>query len=292
MTGDGDMQVLKSCDEVRRWIKDERIIGRKIGLVPTMGYLHDGHLRLVRAARKENEVVVMSIFVNPLQFGPQEDFRTYPRDLERDVQLAEEAGVDIVFVPAVEEMYPQYPQFTSVNVAKITEGLCGASRPGHFTGVATVVAKLFNIVMPDRAYFGQKDYQQVQVIKRMAADLNFPIEIKTVPIKREVDGLAMSSRNFYLSKEERKQALSLYDSLMICKSLFNQGEKCTDKLIRAIKERIEREPDAVIDYIQICATDTLEEVQYINGPVVALLAVRIGKTRLIDNLILGGRDDV
>lgn len=286
------MQILKTIAEVRCWVKDKRTKGQKIGLVPTMGYLHDGHLSLARTAVKENDAVVMSIFVNPLQFGPQEDYATYPRDLARDACLAEEAGVEVIFAPEVEEMYPYYPLFTTVEVAKITEGLCGAARPGHFTGVATVVSKLFNIVLPDRAYFGQKDYQQVQVIKRMVNDLNLPLEIKTVPIRRETDGLAMSSRNLYLTKDERHQALCLHEALLLCQTLYEKGEKNAARLIGAMQERINKEPTAVIDYVQIADAVTLEPQSEIAGPVVAALAVKIGATRLIDNMILGDNENV
>ena len=280
------MLLLTTIAEIRKWVKEKRLQGKKIGFVPTMGYLHEGHLSLVIAAKRENDAVVMSIFVNPMQFGPQEDYATYPRDLQRDAALADGAGVDVIFAPEASEMYPYYPQLTAVEVREITRGLCGASRPGHFTGVATVVAKLFNIVQPDTAYFGQKDYQQVQVIKRMVADLNFPVEIKTVPIKREKDGLAMSSRNTYLSDEERKQALCLSQSLLLAQDLFEKGERSAAKLIEAMKERISREPAASIDYVEICDACSLQPVEEVKGPAVVALAVKIGKTRLIDNLVL------
>lgn len=280
------MEIITSIAEMRRWVKMAGKKGHSVGLVPTMGYLHQGHLSLVRRAREENEAVVMSIFVNPLQFGPQEDYSSYPRDLRRDCQMASEAGADVVFAPAVEEMYPVYPQLTSVQVSRITERLCGASRPGHFSGVATVVTKLFNIVQPDRAYFGQKDYQQVQVIRRMAADLNMPVIIRTVPIVREEDGLAMSSRNSYLSPSERKQALCLSASLKICQEMFENGERNVFSLIEAMKKRIAREPAAMIDYVEICAADTLEPLETIDRPAVVAIAVKIGKPRLIDNMLL------
>jgi len=280
------MLVLKKIAEVRNWVAEKKKEGLQVGLVPTMGYLHDGHLSLVRAAKKENDVVVMSIFVNPLQFGPQEDYATYPRDLARDAALGEEAGVDLIFAPEVEEMYPSYPLDTTVQVAHLTVGLCGASRPGHFTGVATVVTKLFMIVLPDRAYFGQKDYQQFQVIKRMSADLNYPLEVKMVPIRREEDGLAMSSRNTYLSADERQQALCLSQSLRICRELYEQGERDTAPLLKAMEERINREPLAKIDYLKICDAETLEPLNRIDRPAVVVLAVYIGRTRLIDNMLL------
>lgn len=281
------MLILTKIDEIRRWVKEKRLQGKRIGFVATMGYLHEGHLSLVRAARQENDAVVMSIFVNPLQFGPQEDFAAYPRDLKRDAGLAEAAGVDVIFTPEVNEMYPYYPQMTTVEVREITEGLCGASRPGHFTGVATVVTKLFNIIQADTAYFGQKDYQQVQVIRRMVADLNMPIEIKMVPIKREDDGLAMSSRNTYLSKDERQQALCLSQSLRLAGEMYAKGERNAARLIAVIKERIEQEPAAVIDYIEIRDAVSLQPVTEIKAPAVIALAVKIGKTRLIDNMIVG-----
>lgn len=280
------MLILRKIAEVRQWVQEKKKQGLRVGLVPTMGYLHEGHLSLVRAARQENDLVVMSIFVNPLQFGPREDFATYPRDLARDADLAERAGVDMIFAPEGEEMYPYYPQDTTVQVARLAEGLCGASRPGHFTGVATVVTKLFMIVLPERAYFGQKDYQQFLVIKRMAADLNMPIEVRMVPIKREADGLAMSSRNTYLSAKERRQAVCLVAALRLCKERFEQGENNSERLIKAMAARINREPAAQIDYIKICDADTLEEMSRIDRPVVVALAVYIGNTRLIDNMLL------
>lgn len=282
------MQVLRTIAEVRRWHKEQKRAGREIGFIPTMGYLHEGHLSLARVANSENAAVIMSIFVNPLQFGPQEDYSTYPRDLERDCRLAEGAGVSVVFAPEVAEMYPAYPQLTTVEVQKVTLGLCGASRPGHFTGVATVVSKLFNIVQPDRAYFGQKDYQQVQVLKQMVEDLNMPLEIRMVPIKREQDGLAMSSRNIYLDSEERQQALALSQALLKCQELYAQGEKRTSSLIAAMKQRISQEAKAQIDYIEIRDCRTLEPVSEVSAPAVVALAVKFGKTRLIDNTILGG----
>lgn len=280
------MLILRKIAEVRQWVQEKKKQGLRVGLVPTMGYLHEGHLSLVRAARQENDLVVMSIFVNPLQFGPREDFATYPRDLARDADLAERAGVDMIFAPEGEEMYPYYPQDTTVQVARLAEGLCGVSRPGHFTGVATVVTKLFMIVLPERAYFGQKDYQQFLVIKRMATDLNMPIEVRMVPIKREADGLAMSSRNTYLSAKERRQAVCLVAALRLCKERFEQGENNSERLIKAMAARINREPAAQIDYIKICDADTLEEMSRIDRPVVVALAVYIGKTRLIDNMLL------
>ncbi|MFZ5752790.1 MAG: pantoate--beta-alanine ligase [Bacillota bacterium] len=286
------MLVFTKIQEMRNWVKERRDSGQEIGFVPTMGYLHDGHLSLVAAARQENQGVVMSIFVNPTQFGPQEDYAAYPRDLARDCRLAEEAGVDVVFAPGVEEMYPDYPPLTVVDVKEITKGLCGASRPGHFAGVATVVTKLFNIVQPDRAYFGQKDYQQVQVIKRMVKDLNIPVTIKTVSIKREEDGLAMSSRNTYLSPEERKEALCLSEALKLCQELYEKGVTATSELIEAMSARINQEPNAQIDYVAICDAESLVPVKEIRNRVVVALAVKIGRTRLIDNMVIGGESFV
>ncbi|GGK24608.1 pantothenate synthetase [Caldalkalibacillus thermarum] len=260
----------------------------KIGFVPTMGYLHDGHLSLVKEARKECDVVVMSIFVNPLQFGENEDFDRYPRDLERDKALAREHGVDYLFVPDVNEMYPQHP-LTSVSVSTITEVMCGASRPGHFTGVATVVTKLFNIIQPDYAYFGLKDAQQVAVIQQMVKDLNIPVTIKPCPIVREKDGLAMSSRNVYLSEEERKQALYLYKSLREAKALVEGGERNTDRIKTRMEKMLRSQPLIEIDYIDIRSfpeLKSLESLHGLKGQVIVAVAVKIGRTRLIDNVII------
>lgn len=283
------MELIRTIDQMRSWTESQRQAGKTIGFVPTMGYLHEAHLSLVEKARTQTDAVVMSIFVNPMQFGPQEDFATYPRDLERDCRLAEAAGVDAVFHPEPEEIYPQYPPLTAVEVKGITDCLCGTSRPGHFTGVATVVLKLFNIVQPHRAYFGQKDYQQLLVIQQMVADLNLPVIIEPVPIKREEDGLAMSSRNAYLSPAERQEALALSQALELCRQMYANGEKRVLPLIEAMKERITREPSAVIDYVEIRDAQTLAPLTEIQGPAVAALAVRIGKTRLIDNLLLEGK---
>jgi pantoate--beta-alanine ligase len=251
-----------------------------------MGFLHEGHLTLVRQARIENSSVVVSIFVNPIQFGPQEDFRQYPRDPERDLALLEKEKTDIVFMPSTAEMYP--PQFSSwVEVSKVTERLEGASRPGHFRGVATVVAKLFNIVQPTGAYFGQKDAQQLVVIKRMVADLNMNLEIVAVPTVREPDGLAMSSRNIYLNPEERQAATVLYRALNLAQQLYSQGETDAERLRQEMTDLIQKEPLANIDYISIADPETLEELNEVNIPTLVSLAVRIGKTRLIDNMVLG-----
>jgi pantoate--beta-alanine ligase len=256
-----------------------------VGFVPTMGFLHKGHLALVKRAIIENSAVIVSIYVNPAQFGPREDFGSYPRDLSRDLELLKGEGADIVFVPSDDEMYP--PKFSSwVNVEKVTERLEGASRPGHFRGVATVVAKLFNIIQPSRAYFGQKDAQQVVVIKRIVADLNMNLEVVAVPTVREHDGLAMSSRNIYLSPEERQAAIILFKALTLARQLGQRGEKDAEKIRWQMTSLIQKEPLARIDYVSIADAETLEELNLIDRPAVASLAVRIGKTRLIDNMPL------
>ncbi|QWK09441.1 MAG: pantoate--beta-alanine ligase [Thermoflexus hugenholtzii] len=255
------------------------------GFVPTMGYLHEGHLSLVRRARAENDRVAVSIFVNPTQFGPHEDYARYPRDLERDLRLLEPLGVDLVFVPSVEEMYP--PGFqTWVIVEEVSRPLEGASRPGHFRGVATVVAKLFNILQPDRAYFGQKDAQQTVVIRRMVQDLNIPVEIVICPTVREPDGLAMSSRNTYLNPEERRAATVLFRALQAAKVRYEAGERDAERLREAMREVIRAEPLARIDYVSVAHPETLQELERVEGPALLSLAVYIGTTRLIDNLML------
>jgi len=276
------MQVVGPILEIRALRQQLR---GTVGFVPTMGYLHEGHLALVKQARVENSAVIVSIYVNPAQFGPREDFGAYPRDLNRDLELLRGERVDIVFVPSDDEMYP--PEFSSwVDVEKVTERLEGASRPGHFRGVATVVAKLFNIVQPSRAYFGQKDAQQVMVIKRMVADLNMGIEILVVPTLRESDGLAMSSRNIYLSPKERQAATILFKALTLARQLSQGGEKDAGKIRRQMTSLIQKEPLAQIDYVSIADAETLEELSLLDHPALASLAVRIGKTRLIDNMPL------
>jgi pantoate--beta-alanine ligase len=276
------MEVVRTISDVRA-LRDK--LGGTVGFVPTMGYLHEGHLALVRKARAENAAVIVSIYVNPTQFGPAEDFGAYPRDIDRDLQLLREIGVDIVFVPSDDEMYP--PEFSSwVDVEKVTERLEGASRPRHFRGVTTVVAKLFNIVRPSRAYFGQKDAQQVAVIKRMVTDLNVGTEVVVVPTLRENDGLAMSSRNIYLNPEERQAATVLFRALTLARQLREDGEKDPERIRRQMVLLVRKEALAVIDYVSIADTDTLQELDLIEGPVLASLAVRIGRTRLIDNVIL------
>lgn len=281
------MQIISRVEEIRNIVKELKRQGKTVGLVPTMGYLHDGHLTLIRQAKAAYDVVVASIFVNPLQFGPSEDYAVYPRNMEQDSRNAAEAGLDILFAPGVEDMYPQgfENMLAFVDVVKVTDKLCGASRPGHFRGVATVVTKLFNIVGPDAGFFGQKDAQQVVVIKRMVADLNMDVKIITVPIVREADGLAMSSRNVFLSAEERQAALVLNKALKHACSLMDSGEKNADKLRADIKSMITAEPLANIDYIAICDTETLEELTTVNKSALLALAVKIGKTRLIDNMV-------
>ncbi len=263
-------------------IREQR---QKIAFVPTMGFLHDGHLSLMTEGKKRADKVVVSIFVNPTQFGPGEDFASYPRNLERDLTLCQSVGADIVFTPSVEELYGRNYQ-TYVKLDKLPNHLCGISRPLHFKGVATVVTKLFNIVKPHIAIFGQKDYQQVQVIRQMVCDLNFDIEIIAAPIVRESDGLAMSSRNTYLNTKQRKQALCLYKSLTEAQKLVNSGVCNVSEIIDAATQIIMAEPEAVIDYVKICDAETLEDITTIDKPSCMALAVRIGKTRLIDNMML------
>ena len=277
------MQLAKTIAELRDL---RRQSSGSVGFVPTMGYLHEGHLALVRQARNENSTVVVSIFVNPAQFGPSEDLASYPRDLDRDLELLGEEKTDVVFMPSDEEMYP--PLFSSwVDVEKVTERLEEASRPGFFRGVATVVAKLFNIVQPAKAYFGQKDAQQAIVIQRMVADLNMNLEIVVVPTVRENDGLAMSSRNVYLNSAERQAATILFKAVTLAKELWQGGEKDADRIRHEMTSLIQKEPLAKIDYVSIADAVTLEDLNVLDGPALASLAVRLGKARLIDNTLLG-----
>ncbi len=264
----------------------QREVARPLGLVPTMGALHEGHLSLVHRAREENSTVATSIFVNPTQFGPNEDYRSYPRDLDRDLALLEERGVDLVFLPQPDDMYPNGFD-TWVDVERLASRLEGESRPGHFRGVATVVTKLFTIVRPDRAYFGQKDAQQAQVIRRINADLNLGVEPVVMPTIREPDGLAMSSRNAYLNPQEREAALVLYRSLCLAQEMFANGVASASQIRAAMRELIQAEPLARIDYVSIADTETLEELDTMQAPALASLAVRIGRARLIDNMVLG-----
>lgn len=276
------MKVLKTISEVRNVVKEWRKEGYSIGLVPTMGFLHEGHKSLIVRAAKENDKVIVSDFVNPIQFGPTEDLASYPRDINRDSELCQSAGADYIFNPEPSEMY--FEDFcTHVDMDGLTKGLCGKTRPIHFSGVCTVVSKLFNIVTPDRAYFGQKDAQQLAIIKRMVRDLSFGIEIVGCPIIREEDGLAKSSRNTYLSAEERKAAVILSKSLKVGKKLLEQGERDSKKVIEAISNNINTEPLAKIDYVDVVDSISMEEVSKVEKPVLIAMAVYIGKTRLIDN---------
>ena len=279
------MKLIEKIADLREEIKRFKREGKIIGFVPTMGYFHEGHLSLMDIARKRSDVLVVSIFVNPIQFGPNEDYNRYPRDLKRDLKLAEERGVDIVFHPDNREMYQENFQ-TYVNVEKLTKGMCGKYRPGHFRGVTTVVAKLFNIVQPDVAVFGQKDAQQAIVIKRMVRDLNFPVEIVVGPIIREHDGLAMSSRNTYLNDEERKQAPMIYKALKVAREKVKMGNRDATKLKEIIENTIATAPLARIEYVEIVDDENLEPVSEVKPGTLAAVAVWFGKTRLIDNIYL------
>ena len=279
------MQTVKTVKELREIIGNQKRMGKRIGFVPTMGYLHQGHVSLLEKAKTENDFVVLSIFVNPIQFGPNEDLSTYPRDMERDSRMAQAAGCDLIFNPEVEEVFPA-PLKTAVIVSDLTAPLCGRSRPTHFQGVTTIVSKLFNMVAPHAAYFGQKDAQQVAVIIKMAEDLNFDIAITVCPVVRETDGLAMSSRNVYLSEEERGQALALSRALHLAEELVEEGERNPEGIIRKMTELINGHPLCQIDYIEILSFPSLEEVEVITGKTLVALAVKLGKTRLIDNIIL------
>ncbi len=279
---------MKTIDSISRMSTIADILkkeGKAIGFVPTMGYLHDGHLSLARTGKKHNDVMVMSIFVNPKQFAPGEDFDKYPRDIKRDEALASDSGVDILFYPKEKEMYP-HGYCTYVNVEGLTDVLCGVTRPGHFKGVTTVVAKLFGIVKPDVAYFGQKDAQQAIVIKKMVEDLNMDIEVKIMPTVREKDGLAMSSRNVYLSPDDRARALALCQSLKKAESLIDGGERDPKKIIRMMREMAGSAGGVKVDYIQIVDTRNLKDVETLSGEILVAVAAVVGKTRLIDNIIV------
>lgn len=280
------MDIVSTTREVRSQVSQWRKEGLSVGLVPTMGYLHEGHKSLIDKAVEQNDRVVVSVFVNPIQFGPGEDLATYPRDLNRDAALCENAGADLIFHPEPENMY--FDDFcTFIDMDGLTKGLCGRTRPTHFRGVCTVVGKLFNIVAPDRAYFGQKDAQQLAVIRRMVRDLNFNLEIVGCPIIREEDGLAKSSRNTYLSPEERKAAVILHKGLLKGKALAAEGETSAARIKQAIREVIETEPLAKIDYVDIVDFDSIQEIDTLKLPFLVAVAVYIGKTRLIDNFIVG-----
>ena len=279
------MQVVKTISEVREIVSSWRKEGLSVGLVPTMGFLHEGHQSLIEKSVSQNDRTVVSVFVNPIQFGPNEDLEAYPRDLEHDKALVEKAGGDLIFHPEPSEMYPGH--FTSfIDTTETTELLCGAVRPIHFRGVCTVVGKLFNIVCPDRAYFGQKDAQQLATIRRFVRDLNFPIEIIPCPIIREEDGLAKSSRNTYLSPEERQAALILSKSLRLGREAIENGEDNPQRVINIIKENLSTEPLARIDYVEIVDFENIQRVEKIEGETLVAIAVYIGKTRLIDNFII------
>ncbi len=274
---------IKDMKNISKKVKEE---GKTIGFVPTMGYLHEGHLSLIRCSKEENDITVVSIFVNPIQFGKNEDLDRYPRDLERDLKLCKREGVDYLFCPSVEEMYPGGFS-TYVEVEGLTEGLCGRYRPRHFRGVTTVVMKLFNIVKPDRAYFGKKDFQQLKVIQRMVQDMNMDIEVIGCPIVREKDGLALSSRNKYLSQEERKSAVALYKALMKGKELFNKGETDPNKIKKEMEKILLSYPEVrKVQYIEIVNSETLKPVEHVKKGDTIAVAVFVGDTRLIDNIQL------
>jgi len=278
-----DVMVLcENIDCIRAFIKSQKNLSKTIGFVPTMGYLHQGHISLVKASKNMCDATIVSIFVNPKQFGPKEDFEKYPRDTKKDIELLEKEYVDAVFIPNVDTLYPEGFSST-INIGPMANILEGAFRPGHFDGVCTVVAKLFNIVSPDKAFFGEKDYQQLKIIQKLVKDLNFDIDIVPIPTKREEDGLAMSSRNSYLNQDERKRANSIYKFLLKAKNVFESGEKHVDKIIELAKDMLDVD---IIDYIKIVDKDTLEEKKISSKYDRILIAVRIGKTRLIDNIEL------
>lgn len=279
------MRIIEFVSEMQQLADEWRRQGKRIGFVPTMGFLHEGHLALMREAKRRADVVAVSVFVNPTQFGPNEDFERYPRDPERDIRLCTEVGVDVIFAPHVREMYPDGYQ-TGVEVSKVTIPLCGRTRPGHFRGVTTVVAKLFHCVKPHIAIFGQKDYQQWVAVRRMVQDLNMDIEIVSYPTVRESDGLAMSSRNTYLSPAEREIALRLSRSLKAAQELVDRGEIHGKAVLRKVREVLESGGGLRIDYVQLCHPDTLDDVLTVDGSAVLLMAAFIGKTRLIDNCVL------
>jgi len=279
------MRIVETINDLKAILRTYKKQGKSIGFVPTMGYLHEGHISLVRMSRQDNDFTVLSIFVNPTQFGPNEDFSKYPRSIEKDSLLAEKAGVDVIFIPSVNEMYPEGFS-TSINVDGITDIMCGKSRPGHFKGVTTVVAKLFNIVEPDNAYFGQKDAQQAAIIKKMIKDINMNVKIIICPIIRENDGLALSSRNIYLNVEERKAALILSKSLFEAEKMIDKGERRKEKVLEFLFSSISEEKLANIDYITIVSAESLNNIKIIGGKILIAIAVKIGSTRLIDNVIM------
>jgi len=276
---------IADIEKMKVFSRIKRKNSKSIGLVPTMGYFHDGHLSLIKNARKQNDIVIVSVFVNPIQFGINEDFKQYPMDLARDKEIAKKEGIDVFFCPNADQMYPAGFS-TTVTVQELSANLCGLSRPEHFKGVTTVIAKLFEITKPDIAYFGQKDAQQAAVIKKMVKDLNMDVLVKVLPIVRESDGLAMSSRNVYLKKNEREDAGVLYQSLRKAESLFACGERSSKRIANSIKEIIDSKKTVKVDYIKIVDTDTLKDINSIKNKALIALAVFIGKTRLIDNTIL------
>jgi len=280
------MEVIEKTDRMQQKAEELRLAGKVLGFVPTMGFFHEGHLELMRVAKRHCDVVIISLFVNPMQFGPKEDLAAYPRDLEGDLAKARQVGVDIAFVPTVDQIYPEGFE-SRVSVEKVTKHLCGLSRPTHFDGVTTVVAKLFNITKPHLAVFGQKDYQQLTVIRRMVNDLNMDLRILGVPTHREPDGLAMSSRNSYLNSEERKSALCLKKSLDLAREMVGKGERRSAVIKKAIEELVRSHPYTQVDYVSLCDPVTLDDVDPLRGETLLALAVRVGKTRLIDNCVLG-----
>ena len=282
------MKVINSIIQMQSFSESLRLQGKKISFVPTMGYFHEGHLDLMRVARKMADCLVVSIYVNPTQFGPKEDLSKYPRDFDRDYKMAESVNVDVIFNPSDKEMYPENYQ-TYVNVEKVTLNLCGLSRPIHFRGVATVCNKLFNIVKPHFAVFGKKDYQQFITIKRMVADLNLDLEIIGMTTVREVDGLAMSSRNVYLKENERPSALQLINSLKLAQKLYESGERKSAVILNEVTKLIKSAPSTEIDYVKICDAATIADVDEINAEAVIALAVKVGKTRIIDNHVFGDK---
>lgn len=279
------MHIVSTVKDMRQAIRDLKVEKNTLGFVPTMGYLHEGHLSLIKRAKLENDIVIVSIFVNPTQFGANEDYDIYPKDFKRDTQLAEIAGADYVFNPKVEEMYPTGYK-TSVDVSEITDRLCGASRPGHFKGVTTIVNKLFNIVEPNRAYFGLKDAQQVAVIQQMVKDLFMNVEVIPCSIVRESDGLAMSSRNVYLTQQDRSAALILSKSLMKAKKIINAGERDLKIIRNTIIDSINKEAPVSVEYVEIMQFPSLEKIDILEGKVLIALAAKVGRVRLIDNVIL------
>lgn len=278
------MQVTTTVEETRKLVKNWKKEGKTVGLVPTMGFLHEGHASLIRRCREENDIVVVSDFVNPTQFGPTEDLEAYPRDFKRDSELCESLGADLIFHPEPKDMYHDPHAYVSIDT--LSDTLCGKTRPIHFKGVCTVVSKLFNIVAPDRAYFGQKDAQQLAIIRKMVQDLNFDIQIVGCPIIREEDGLAKSSRNTYLSAEERKAALILSKTIFMGQKMVEEGETDAVKLVEAMKKNIETEPLAKIDYVKAVDGLTMQQVTELKSPALVAMAVYIGKTRLIDNFMI------